>query len=105
MVYLYDLRLDNNQLTGEIPAEIRFLTNLRYLRLNDNELSGPIPEGLVNLTNLDYLSLDIEEFDYHAVSAELYEFMRSKHVVFPSDYVVPISPPAGMEAIRMLLLE
>ena len=39
------LNLENNNLIGEIPAELAGLTE-RYLDLSKNQLSGEIPEGL-----------------------------------------------------------
>jgi Leucine-rich repeat (LRR) protein len=51
------LNLDYNQLTGEIPPEIWSLTNLTYLNLGQNDLTGSIPPEIGNLTNLTYLSL------------------------------------------------
>ena len=51
------LFLDENELTGQIPAELGNLTNLQYLYLHSNELTGTIPSWLVNLTGLLELSL------------------------------------------------
>ena len=51
------LSLDGNQLTGEIPAELGNLTNLELLYLDGNQLTGEIPAELGNLTNLEVLSL------------------------------------------------
>ena len=51
------LQLPNNNLAGEIPAELSNLSNLTYLHLYDNELSGEIPAELGNLSNLRELSL------------------------------------------------
>ena len=38
-----------NQLTGEIPAELGSLTNLKRLYLNSNQLTGEIPAELGDL--------------------------------------------------------
>jgi hypothetical protein len=46
------LDLDNNSLTGSIPAEIGLLTNLQFLLLNRNELSSSIPSQLENMDQL-----------------------------------------------------
>ena len=51
------LNLFNNQLTGSIPSEIGYLTNLINLYLNNNQLTGPIPPEIGNLTNLTHLYL------------------------------------------------
>ncbi len=51
------LRLENNGLIGEIPAELGDLTNLIALRLYSNSLSGEIPAALGGLANLEELSL------------------------------------------------
>ena len=52
-----DLSLYDNQLTGEIPAELGNLTNLEGLDLFSNQLTGEIPAELGNLTNLEGLDL------------------------------------------------
>lgn len=52
------LRLDHNELSGDIPAAIGQLPNLVVLRLNDNRFSGEIPEGLGNLDSLHVVTLD-----------------------------------------------
>ena len=52
-----ELRLDLNQLTGNIPSEIVNLTRLEHLRLDLNGLKGTIPSTLGSLTNLTSLYL------------------------------------------------
>ena len=51
------LELNNNQLTGPIPAELGNLANLEFLNLSENELTGEIPVELGNLANLEFLYL------------------------------------------------
>ena len=46
------LNLGENNLTGELPAELGNLTNLTGLHLTQNALTGSIPSELGNLTNL-----------------------------------------------------
>ena len=45
------------ELTGQIPAEIGNATTLEQLWLQRNQLSGPIPASLGNLVNLESLYL------------------------------------------------
>ena len=51
------LSLANNQLTGDIPAELGDLSNLHLLWLANNQLTGDIPAELGNLANLQFLYL------------------------------------------------
>ena len=58
---LQELGLGGNQLSGEIPAELGNLTNLQDLFLWNNELTGSIPAELGNLTNLQRLYLSMNQ--------------------------------------------
>ena len=51
------LDLHENQLDGEIPAELGHLANLEKLYLSDNHLTGPVPPELGDLANLAFLDL------------------------------------------------
>ena len=55
---LEDLSLQNNQLTGPVPAWLQELTHLRTVDFASNQLTGPIPPELGNLVALEYLQLD-----------------------------------------------
>ena len=55
--FLRELYLNDNQLSGTIPAELGHLTNLNVLHLNDNQLSGTIPPELGDFSSLTQLSL------------------------------------------------
>ncbi len=44
--------LDNNNLSGTLPAEIGDLTALKVLLLSKNQISGSLPEEIGNLKNL-----------------------------------------------------
>ena len=51
------LWLQENQLSGTIPAELSNLANLEWLSLAHNQLNGSIPDALGNLANLELLWL------------------------------------------------
>ena len=55
------LFLEENQLSGEIPAELGSLSNLTQVALGSNALSGEIPAWLGSLSNLETLGLDGNE--------------------------------------------
>ena len=54
---LRELSLSSNQLTGQIPTALGGLSNLVVLYLYDNQLTGPIPSELGGLSNLIHLYL------------------------------------------------
>jgi hypothetical protein len=54
--HVHKLVLDTNNLSGELPADLAALTELRALSLNGNRLAGAIP-SLAGLRKLEYLSL------------------------------------------------
>ena len=51
------IRLQANNLSGHIPAELGDLTALEILNLKENNLTGRIPEELANLEGLAFLNL------------------------------------------------
>ena len=53
-----ELRLWNNNLNGEIPWELGYLTSLRSLDLSENQLRGEIPPELGRLANLKWLTIE-----------------------------------------------
>jgi len=57
LAYLTHLDLFGNDLTGPIPPQLGNLSNLLYMDLNYNELNGTIPVELSNLSNLRRLNL------------------------------------------------
>jgi Leucine-rich repeat (LRR) protein len=57
MANLQLLDLANNRLSGAIPATLGDLERLRTLDLANNQLSGSLPETLTSLVNLTWLNL------------------------------------------------
>ena len=51
------IQLPNNNLSGEIPAELGSMSNLTHLYLYQNQLSGEIPAELGSMSNLTHLYL------------------------------------------------
>ena len=55
---LTELNLWNNRLTGDIPSELSNLTKLRTMDIGRNQLEGEIPPELGSISNLEKLWLD-----------------------------------------------
>ncbi len=55
---LTELNLWNNRITGDIPSELSNLTKLRTLDIGRNQLEGEIPPELGSISNLGKLWLD-----------------------------------------------
>ena len=45
--------MNDNRLTGEIPAELSGLSELEWLWLGGNSLTGCVPDGLRDVANND----------------------------------------------------
>mmetsp|Transcript_17114 Transcript_17114/g.24196 ORF Transcript_17114/g.24196 Transcript_17114/m.24196 type:complete len:345 (-) Transcript_17114:159-1193(-) len=59
MAYLERIELyDNHYLTGTIPFQIGYMSNLRYLYLHHTSLTGSIPSTFSYLTNLEEVFLE-----------------------------------------------
>lgn len=56
------LKLDNNNLVGEIPKEIGLLDDLMFLELSNNHLHGTVPEEISSISNLIVLDLSKNEY-------------------------------------------
>ena len=87
------LDLDENQLSGSIPAELGNLTNLQYLSLVVNQLSGSIPAALGNLANLQYLSLNGNQLS-GSIPAELGNLTNLQNLSLSHNQLSGQIPPA-----------
>ena len=52
------LSLENNKLTGNIPAEIGYLKELKDFLISNNNISGKIPESIGDIINLETILID-----------------------------------------------
>ncbi|XP_058071108.1 cuscuta receptor 1-like [Magnolia sinica] len=66
LYFMSGVDLSWNQLTGEIPPEIRHLTAIHALNLSHNQLTGPVPETFSNLKQIESLDLS-----YNRLSGEI----------------------------------
>ncbi|EOY25930.1 Receptor like protein 1, putative [Theobroma cacao] len=55
--YMFGLDLSCNELSGDIPAQVGELKNLRALNLSHNKLSGSIPVSFSSLKQIESLDL------------------------------------------------
>ncbi|XP_054790314.1 receptor-like protein 9b [Prosopis cineraria] len=55
--FMSGLDLSGNQLTGEIPSQIGYLSTIHTLNLSKNDLKGPIPVSFSNLKQIESLDL------------------------------------------------
>ena len=86
------LRLQHNQLTGEIPEELGQLTRLRRLWLNNNQLMGGIPMELGHLTNLWELHLQHNQLT-GAIPVELGRLIQLQAFSFRDNQLTGPVPP------------
>jgi hypothetical protein len=59
--HVSELRLNGNQLIGQLPDSVGNLSTLQFLHLYSNHLSGQIPDSLSNLSVLQHLHLTDNE--------------------------------------------
>ena len=67
--------MDHNELTGDVPSELRQLSRLRWLSLDHNRLTGEILSELGELSQLQWLSLDRNQLTGE-IPAELGQLSR-----------------------------
>eukprot|EP00547_Thalassionema_nitzschioides_P018130 CAMPEP_0194236700 /NCGR_PEP_ID=MMETSP0158-20130606/3892_1 /TAXON_ID=33649 /ORGANISM="Thalassionema nitzschioides, Strain L26-B" /LENGTH=376 /DNA_ID=CAMNT_0038970527 /DNA_START=560 /DNA_END=1690 /DNA_ORIENTATION=- len=59
---LQNIIMDSNVLTGTIPSNVGYLTNLKIIDLDDNKLEGELPEEFFSITSLEIVDLNTNKF-------------------------------------------
>ncbi|KAL2543776.1 putative inactive receptor kinase [Forsythia ovata] len=62
LMYLQNLTLSGNSLTGRLVPAVGLITSLQVIDLSGNQFYGPIPARLNNLWALHYLNLSNNNF-------------------------------------------
>ena len=89
------LDLFENGLSGQLPAELGQLTEMRGLTLDFNQLSGPIPPELGQLTNLGSLNLGSNQLS-GPIPPELGQLMNARALTLGGNQLSgPIPPELG----------
>jgi hypothetical protein len=52
---MWQLELNENQFTGNLPEGWSAFTKMRFLNINNNKISGPVPESWSSMVNLEYI--------------------------------------------------
>ena len=99
------LELGLNQLEGEIPSELGYLSHLLQLSLSANELTGPIPAELGRLEHLETLFLTRNNLT-GAIPAELGDLSSLTFLALGANALEgPIPPELGrLTSIERFLL-
>ncbi|KAD2804148.1 hypothetical protein E3N88_37525 [Mikania micrantha] len=98
---LRNLYLNNNYLTGGIPAQLANLTNLEILYLSRNKMSGIVPLGLAHIPKLTYLYLDHNQFSGRIPDA-FYKHPYLKELYIEGNTFKPGVNPIGIHKVLEL---
>ena len=84
--------MNQNNLTGLIPAEIGDLTGLTVLNLNRNQLSGTIPAAIGNLIKLTYCVLGENQLT-GSIPPELFNMVNLEQLYLNNNHFSGAIPP------------
>ncbi|KAH9722063.1 LRRNT 2 domain-containing protein [Citrus sinensis] len=98
---LRNLYLNNNYLTGGVPAQLANLTNLEILYLSHNKMSGTIPLALAHIPKLTYLYLDHNQFSGRIPDA-FYKHPFLKEMYIEGNAFRPGVNPIGIHKVLEL---
>ena len=51
--------LNGNKLSGSLPDELGYLSNLKRLQVDTNQISGPVPSSFSNLKSVRHMWVDL----------------------------------------------
>ena len=103
---LEELYLNENQLTGGVPASLGKCAKLKTLQLYKNQLEGPIPDELGQCGELEVLVLAENQLT-GGVPASLGKCAKLKQLVLVQNQlegVVPVTELAKLTALEILVL-
>ncbi|KAM4071016.1 hypothetical protein ACB094_11G029500 [Castanea mollissima] len=86
LTFLFNLKLGQNYLTGNLSASIGKLYRMQYLDLGINALSGILPKELGNLTELIVLSFSTNNFT-GSLPSDLGKLVKLEQLYFDSSGV------------------
>ncbi len=95
-----EIKLNDNNLSGTIPADIGQLASLKHLELDTNKLTGAIPIELGQLAQLEYLYLDGNQLTGN-IPLELLQ-LTNLSLLYLSDNQLTGTIPDGFEQLTKL---
>ena len=98
------LDLGFNNITGNIPSTIGSLTNLEVLFLRINKFKGEIPGSIGNLINLTTLNLSVNELS-GIIPDEIGQLIRLKHLSLGANYLHGVIPASYKNLIELESLD
>ena len=100
------LELGDNELTGVIPPELGYLSQLQWLSLYDNKLTGSIPPALGRLSQLEWLDLSGNVL-IGSIPPELSQLVALRGLYLYGNELVGSIPPelSQLTALRGLRLD
>ncbi len=87
-----EISMNQNNLTGPIPAEIGDLTGLTMLNLNRNQLAGTIPVAIGNLIKLSYCVLGENQLT-GSIPPELFNMVNLDQLYLNNNHLSGTIPP------------
>ncbi|MFO7891109.1 MAG: choice-of-anchor D domain-containing protein, partial [bacterium] len=98
------LQLNNNNLVGTLPPEIKNLSNLSKLDLQGNQLTGSLLKELGDLSNLDTLYLNNNQLN-DTLPAELGDLTNLKHMYINNNQLTGTIPSEFGNLTKLIKLD